>query len=1407
MKFKRIFGVLLAAVLAAESLPQTAVARAAGSAEQIQISEEAFGTDAEDASFGGVDVGLEIRTASVESEAGVYQEGAFGVLGGEPYRDELQTLPFAAEQDLSAAEEYLYQQLLARKQSIDLSAYNITVSQVRAFVFGVINDHPDLYFVRSGFRYSYSGDRVFSVTVEYLEGCDDEAFQSALSDALSAVDERMTDLEKALALHDYLVVNCEYDYENYLNDSISTYSYSAYGALVDRMAVCQGYALAYKLLCNRAGIECYMVSSQKMNHAWNLIRLDESYYQVDTTWDDPVWDSLGLVRHTNMFVSDEAFGQNHYDWTITSGSETVDLKAEDSRYDEAFWVDCDSPLILADGMCYYIGSDDSSGYRTGYGIRKRSMSDLTAPSSVILESIGIWPSSGGGYWNGAYSGLFRVGDRLYYNTAYKICSISMEGGEPRDETADLTSDGAYVYGSALCQWKVLYVLHKSPSKNEKETVLEASVDLGKRELNAPVFDPGSGTIDKGESVSLKAARGKIYYTINGETPAVTAEHTRLYTAPITVDRDMTIKAVAVSDMPEYADSKVAEAQYTACTNQLILASASLMLVKGDTKTLDIVQLPTTKTAEDIVWESSDPSVASVDDKGLISALEAGTATVTATAADHKDRPVTAQCEVRVAASSDDVRYRVVFEGWNGRVVKSEEVAAGGSASAPDIVAPEGYEFTGWDGSYENIRQDTVIRAQYRAVKYTIVYETGGGLNAADNPAEYTIETQNIILQPAYGRAGFAFAGWYRDEALTEGPVTVIEKGSTGDITLFARWRDERGLWLKSEGADEDYVIADQFYTGKAVKPAVEVYYGDTLLKAGADYSISYKNNTAANHLETDAEQAKAPMVMIRGKGNYTGTIYKTFKILRKNIADEDIQSDNPAVVCSGREIRIKPVLKWNGKKLSDKKDFTVEYPEPGTRGEDGLGSYPDAGAYAVQIKGCGSFTGTRTLILTIADPGTEILMGRVKAAKIPDQSYTGQPVVFDESLLALSYQKESLVLGQDYTAELAAGDDGISVGTHSVILTGRGKYVGEKRVVFRIKGIPMSTARIDMAPSLIYSGEALELDCGAAEGAADRLVITDREGRRLAEGRDFTLSYSNNRNVGTAKLKITGAGRYSGSVTKSFKITAYPLSEGSAGITAGFAGGNTIQPYEAGGAKPKVRITFRGRELAEGTDYTLSYANNTSVTEAGSKEPVVTVKGKKNFSGSRSLTFRISRQSLSEASVYAPDLEENAKAGKFMSKPVLTDRNGKKLRAGTDYEKTFVYLDENGTELKKADTVPAGSVVTVVITGKGNYTGTARTTFRIVSKGRNLSKASVKINRKIYYTGEKITLSKADITVKIGKTELSESDYEIVESSYVNNLKKGSARVTIRGKGEYGGTRQVKFSILSQVMKWWEKLL
>ena len=70
----------------------------------------------------------------------------------------------------------------------------------------------------------------------------------------------MSELEKAIALHDYLVVNCEYDKENLMLTRFRIF-YSAYGVLVNRIAVCNGYALAYKYLLNQVGIECYMVSA------------------------------------------------------------------------------------------------------------------------------------------------------------------------------------------------------------------------------------------------------------------------------------------------------------------------------------------------------------------------------------------------------------------------------------------------------------------------------------------------------------------------------------------------------------------------------------------------------------------------------------------------------------------------------------------------------------------------------------------------------------------------------------------------------------------------------------------------------------------------------------------------------------------------------------------------------------------------------------------------------------------------------------------------------------------------------------------------------------------------------------------------------------------------------------------
>lgn len=333
------------------------------------------------------------------------------------------------------------------------------------------------------------------------------------------------------------------------------------------------------------------------------------------------------------------------------------------------------------------------------------------------------------------------------------------------------------------------------------------------------------------------------------------------------------------------------------------------------------------------------------------------------------------------------------------------------------------------------------------------------------------------------------------------------------------------------------------------------------------------------------------------------------------------------------------------------------------------------------------------------------------------------------------------------------------------------------------------------------------LDPDTREDAANRLTITDQSGDNVLEkGKDYELEFSNCKNVGTAKMKITGMGAYSGTITKTYKIVPHSLAEGSEGITARLAVSGE-QAWQMGGAVPKVIVLFHGKELVEGTDYTLGYRNNKSMTVTAGKEPAVVIKGRKNFSGSRELTFTMKPQNIANMAITAPDLEENTRTGKYMSTPVLTDGNGKKLKTGTDYEKTFVYADENGIILDKTARPAAGDRLTVTVTGKGNYSGEIKTSFRIIAKGHNISKAKVKINGKFYYTGSRITLSKSDLTVSIGNTVLSQDDYDIIYDSYLKNINKGTAKVTIRGKGEYGGTKQVSFRILSQDMKWWEKII
>ncbi|MDE7359058.1 MAG: hypothetical protein K2N39_06475, partial [Lachnospiraceae bacterium] len=154
--------------------------------------------------------------------------------------------------------------------------------------------------------------------------------------------------------------------------------------------------------------------------------------------------------------------------------------------------------------------------------------------------------------------------------------------------------------------------------------------------------------------------------------------------------------------------------------------------------------------------------------------------------------------------------------------------------------------------------------------------------------------------------------------------------------------------------------------------------------------------------------------------------------------------------------------------------------------------------------------------------------------------------------------------------------------------------------------------------------------------------------------------------------------------------------------------------------------------------------------------------------------------------------------GKYISKPVLTDADGKVLKENTDY--TVEYSLADGTLLNKGSIVEAGREVYVTATGKGNYIESGTLQGKYCVAQYDFKQAAVTVDPQVY-TGREIELTQEDIHVKIkGNTSelVFDKDFVIVENSYVNNVKTGTASVQIRGIGNYGGTKTVKFKILKK---------
>lgn len=134
------------------------------------------------------------------------------------------------------------------------------------------------------------------------------------NEIISLIPENSTPFETELFIHDYIVNNCTYDVE------VAETSSTAFSCLVDGLSACEGYSKAAKLLCEKAGLECYTVSGDAVNfdgetegHMWNIIKIDGEYYHLDVTWDDPVTENKKqTLSHVYMNLSTDEISADHF---------------------------------------------------------------------------------------------------------------------------------------------------------------------------------------------------------------------------------------------------------------------------------------------------------------------------------------------------------------------------------------------------------------------------------------------------------------------------------------------------------------------------------------------------------------------------------------------------------------------------------------------------------------------------------------------------------------------------------------------------------------------------------------------------------------------------------------------------------------------------------------------------------------------------------------------------------------------------------------------------------------------------------------------------------------------------------------------------------------------------------------
>ena len=585
------------------------------------------------------------------------------------------------------------------------------------------------------------------------------------------------------------------------------------------------------------------------------------------------------------------------------------------------------------------------------------------------------------------------------------------------------------------------------------------------------------------------------------------------------------------------------------------------------------------------------------------------------------------------------------------------------------------------------------------------------------------------------------------DLLKDFELTPVEGNANAYTFTMKRANAEISVNYRKQLTHDDISIANipaVTYNGQAQQPAVSVQDGSAVLTKDQDFSVSYENNT-------NAGTATATFI---GIGQYSGQVVKTFQIQK---------ADLTAVAPTARELTYNKqaqdlITAGSIEGAGNLQQCSMEYSLDNQTWDTALPQGTDAGSYVVfyRVVPDQNHNGVAAQFMSVAIYKAALTTVLLENASLVYNQQAQSPVIIGVKAGALDVPA---------TAYTVSGNTATTVGNYELTVTPKDdaqNYAGTAKAAYSIVAADAQMFTISDIATQTYSGQPLKPAVTVTDGTT---VLT--------ESIDYTLTYDNNLNVGTATVTATGIGNYVGTQTKTFTIQKADV------------------VLSAPVAKTALVYTTQPQTLAEAgsvdggeLQYSLDNQQWSTAVPTGTDAQEYTVYYRvvadANHNDVAAQNFKVT---IEQATLTSVTLAEAT----FIYNQQEQTAQVVYVNAGTILVPAESY-DISGNTQKNV------GQYTVTVTGKGNYKGSVTAQYSIVAANANLFDVTL-AETEYTYDG---TAKTPAVTVKDGDAVLAEgTDYTL---TYEANTDAGTAKVTATGTGNYTGTQTATFTINPAVL-------